>query len=918
MFDIYQNLMKRFRDRMKIRNIVTFKEKMTKRLFLLTLFRNFMNSDFLRNSRVMLTIGMSTFEKLSKYNVAIVGLSSVGTEIIKNLLLMNVASITVYDDQKVTIKDVGSNFFARDADIGNFRTQTIINRVKDLNSQCKIVNYERLPDNSELEQYYSVIISIPISYNTLIDYSEYCYEHNIMFMCAAALGPTALMFESFTSNFIVTNPKGKQPFKHAIKSLSNSKNSTVYLRDEEAVLQPGQKIRFENVEALPALNSLEVTLQANKNKNIKECCTGINLKEIGNWDSSKSAGFICEVFNPIEIHHKSLKNALEIEIDDNFVRNNFIEVCKSNSNEYFEYPPIAAAIGAIAAHHTIMFCTQIYVPLQKQWFIIDHRRSLSTTKSVLQGNRYDSIISVIGNEAFSKIRNSTLLMIGAGAIGCEYARNLALLGPKKIIIFDNDKIEPSNLTRQFLYKQTSEGMYKADVAAEAIRSVNSEIIVESHVEYFNDKSCRKLDLSEISAILSGVDTVSGRKFASTLARLLKVPFINCGSEGASADGQVIVHDKTGLFEANYESEDDKPVISCTLRANPTSPVHCVQLYKLQFDDEFTKMPTFAMNSAFIGNNEENVYKFIKEIPKDFIGCANWARKYFEKENVWMISDQFKNNTSVYDPNDVNNANIIKYGAILKAKLHNIKIDEEKIQNLPFLVPLKLEEIHQPKEIHSNKEWHDMRMAASDNLELHPFEYDKDDMTMLSFIHAMSNVHAKVYHLQEISLLDTLKISGNVAATISTTGTVVGSLCIALLVETFSGKLEKEFEEKKKVLMNFNVDLQNDQKIIYHCSVPNIRLSKGVYANPWESVIIDDNPIILDLIDSIEEKYKTECLSVKLEYDGKDFNFNEEDLEKPINDVIISNIGKPILGLIPLIPILGYGASKTPLFLVKID
>ncbi|EAY23496.1 ThiF family protein [Trichomonas vaginalis G3] len=900
-----------------------------------------MDHDFVRNSRVMLALGKSTFEKLSQYKVLIVGLSAVGSEIIKDLVLMNVGTIDVFDQLLVTEKDVGSNFFARKIDIGKQRINTILPRLHELNENCSIKSFPRLPEISELQNYHSVVITYPISYKILLEYSEYCYSHNIMFICSSCLGPTGIFYESFTSKFIVTNPKGKHPFKHAIKSMSYSKNSTLYLRDEEVFLQSGQKIRFENCEALPALNGKEVTLEANKNKNITSRCTGINLKEIGQWDQSKSGGFITEVIKPVEISHKSFKDSLDIDIGEDSIRKIFINICRSfdnqeesitYTNEYdssennyknlhiafeYEYPPIAAAIGAVSAHHVIMYCTHTYLPLKNQWFIIDQRRILPNKVQPPKNDRFDSVRLTIGDDSFSRIRKSCILMLGAGAIGCEYARCLSLLSPGKIIIFDNDKIEPSNLTRQFLYKKSSEGQYKAAVCADAIRENNEEIVVEVKNELFNEKTARELNLKELDAILSGVDTVKGRKFASTLCRLLNIPFVNCGSEGANADGQIIWPNKTGMFEANYGDNNDEIVLSCTLRSYPTSPIHCIQLYKLLFDEEFLKIPNLSLKKENLGNSEEKIYNFVKEIPKSYNDCCLWARVFFERENVWNISDGFKENAAVYDPNNNLHQKIIQTLSVMKANLHQIHFTDEDVKMSPFNVPLKVELPKVEKEIHSNKEWHEMRMKISDNLTVKPFEYDKDNMTNLTFIWSMSNVHAKVYRLQEISMLEALKVSGNVAATIATTGTVAGSICSELLIETFSERICQIFDEKKRIPMNFSVDLETEQEISFHSSVPQMRLARKVYVNPWEPVFIEDNPVILDLMDSIDEKYSTDCLSLKLEYDGSDYVFLEEDMESPINDVIIKRLGMPILGQIPLIPILNERAAKTPLFIVKI-
>ena len=58
-----------------------------------------------------------------------------------------------------------------------------------------------------------------------------------------------------------------------------------------------------------------------------------------------------------------------------------------------------------------------------------------------------------GIEGQKRIRNSTVFIAGAGAIGNEVTKNLAMLGIKRLIIVDNDKVELSNINRMIFFER---------------------------------------------------------------------------------------------------------------------------------------------------------------------------------------------------------------------------------------------------------------------------------------------------------------------------------------------------------------------------------------------------------------------------------------------------------------------------------
>lgn len=75
------------------------------------------------------------------------------------------------------------------------------------------------------------------------------------------------------------------------------------------------------------------------------------------------------------------------------------------------------------------------------------------------------------------VRGATVLVVGAGALGNEVLKNLALMGVGNILIADFDTIEDSNLSRSVLFREADRGRRKAEVAAERVKMLNPDVKV---------------------------------------------------------------------------------------------------------------------------------------------------------------------------------------------------------------------------------------------------------------------------------------------------------------------------------------------------------------------------------------------------------------------------------------------------------
>jgi adenylyltransferase/sulfurtransferase len=77
------------------------------------------------------------------------------------------------------------------------------------------------------------------------------------------------------------------------------------------------------------------------------------------------------------------------------------------------------------------------------------------------------------------VRDATVLVVGAGALGNEVIKNLALMGVGNLLIADFDTIEDSNLSRSVLFREKNNGQRKVDAATEGVKDLNPDVNVKA-------------------------------------------------------------------------------------------------------------------------------------------------------------------------------------------------------------------------------------------------------------------------------------------------------------------------------------------------------------------------------------------------------------------------------------------------------
>ena len=158
--------------------------------------------------------------------------------------------------------------------------------------------------------------------------------------------------------------------------------------------------------------------------------------------------------------------------------------------------------------------------------------------------RYQRHLSLagFGPERQERLKEATVLAIGAGGLGCPALLYLAAAGVGRIVIIDSDQVESSNLQRQVLFTEADVGRPKAEAAAGRLKALNPLIDVEARVERFTRANALEL-VRDCDVVVDGSDNFPTRYLVNDACVLADKPFVYGAVQ--AFEGQVSVFNFEG-------------------------------------------------------------------------------------------------------------------------------------------------------------------------------------------------------------------------------------------------------------------------------------------------------------------------------------------------------------------------------------
>jgi molybdopterin-synthase adenylyltransferase len=254
-----------------------------------------------------------------------------------------------------------------------------------------------------------------------------------------------------------------------------------------------------------------------------------------------------------------------------------------------------------------------------------------------------------------RLRSARVLVVGAGALGNEVVKNLALLGLGTIYLIDLDVVETSNLSRSVLFREGDGDQPKAIVAARRGLELNPEIlIIPIYGDVITDLGLGLF--TDVDLVIGCLDNREARLWVNRQCWKVNTPWIDAGIQEIQGVVKVFVPPDSACYECAMTERDYQLLnlrYSCPLLARdeilagkvPTAPTIASMMAALQVQEGLKLLHGLpvAAGSALVYNGVTNQFYSTRLPYRDdclshetypepletSLGCRNCVSELFE-------------------------------------------------------------------------------------------------------------------------------------------------------------------------------------------------------------------------------------------------------------------------------------------------
>lgn len=451
-------------------------------------------------------------------------------------------------------------------------------------------------------------------------------------------------------------------------------------------------------------------------------------------------------------------------------------------------------------------------------------------------------------QQLSAIKGAKVLMVGAGGIGCELLKTLALSGFKDIHIIDTDTIEVSNLNRQFLFRQSHVGQSKAKVARDAVLKFRPHISITPYHANVKDPNFNVDFFKQFNVVLNGLDNLDARRHVNRLCLAAGVPLVESGTTGFL--GQVTVHIKgrTECYEC-HPKPAPKTYPVCTITSTPSKFVHCIVwakdlLFAKLFGDKNqgndlnvhasdASSSSYQIEDAFERKNDEDIEQYGRRIFDHVFGYN--IELALSNEDTWKNRDRPR---PIYSRDVIRNEPVNQNGNQAKSSLAGDSSSVSAMASLGLKNPQDLWSLEENTAVflEALKLFFSKREKEIGNL-----SFDKDDQLAVEFVTAAANIRASSFGIPLHSLFEAKGIAGNIVHAVATTNAIIAGLIVIEAIKVLQNDIKNyrmtyclEHPTKKMLLMPVEPFEQN--KSCYVCSETPLTLEINTHRSKLRELV----------------------------------------------------------------------------------
>ncbi|KAI4924535.1 hypothetical protein J4E85_007651 [Alternaria conjuncta] len=398
----------------------------------------------------------------------------------------------------------------------------------------------------------------------------------------------------------------------------------------------------------------------------------------------------------------------------------------------------------------------------------------------------------LGGTLHQRIKESRVLMVGAGGIGCELLKNLVLTGFGEIHIVDLDTIDLSNLNRQFLFRNEHIKKSKALVAKESAGKFNPDVSIVAYHDNIKDGQFNVAWFQSFGLVFNALDNLDARRHVNRMCLAANVPLIESGTTGFNGQVQVIKRGETECYDCTPKAAP-KSFPVCTIRSTPSQPIHCIvwgksYLFAEIFGTSEDEAPELdhsedADNASEVANLQKEA-QALKRI-RDSMGSQDFPRLVFDKvfkediERLRSMEDMWKTKRA---------PEALDYDALMQESLGvgtGIAQQDQVTWNVAENFAVFVDSI---KRLSTRLE--ETRANADVGNAAPILSFDKDDVDTLDFVVASANLRSHIFGIEMRSKFDIKQMAGNIIPAIATTNAMTASLCVLQAFKVMRDQLDK--------------------------------------------------------------------------------------------------------------------------------